>query len=296
VAIPTLSAVVPAVGPSSGGDLVRLQGVGLGERLLVAFDGRPATVVSVHDDGSHTFVEVRTPSHEPGLVDVEVHNLDGTGAPIPGEHAVLPQAYRYERPAVVREADLTRLVRQVLRELKRQVVANVSATVSVDYDDTVADGQGIIAMAKLPSLVLNGPTLRQNRFYSANVPHYDIVGSPEGLQAVRRKPPFTVDLVFGVTAASARTAELFNLMGAVATFLNRNRWLELPRDPADPGRGSVRWELDADGDFHTQLTSRDDVRVFTCGLVVRGFDVDEGLPLDVTRLVDRTLLETEELP
>lgn len=33
----------------------------------------------------------------------------------------------------------------------------------------------------------------------------------------------TVDLVFGLTVGSSRTAELFNLMGSVATFLNRNR-------------------------------------------------------------------------
>ena len=240
-------------------------------------------------------VELRTPIHEPGQVDVEVFNLDSAGAPIPGEHTISPIAYRFERPAIVREADLTRVVRQLLRELKRQVVANVSASVSVDYDDTGTDGPAVIAMAKLPSLVLTGPTLRQNRFYSANAAHYDVVGTPAGLQAVRRKPAMTVDLVFGVTAASSRAAELFNLMGAVATFLNRNRWLELPRDPADVSKGTVRWELDADGDFRTQLASRDDVRVFTCGLVVRGFDVDEGLPLDLTRLVNQPVLETEGL-
>ncbi len=240
-------------------------------------------------------MELRTPTHEPGQVDVEVFNLDSAGAPIPGERAVMPLAYRFERTAIVREADLTRVVRQLLRELKRQVVANVSASVSVDYDDTGADGPSVIAMAKLPSLVLTGPMLRQNRFYSANAAHYDVAGTPAGLEAVRRKPPMTVDLMFGVTAASSRAAELFNLMGAVATFLNRNRWLELPRDPADVSKGTVRWELDADGDLRTQLASRDDVRVFTCGLVVRGFDVDEGLPLDLTRLVNQPVLETEGL-
>ena len=30
---------------------------------------------------------------------------------------------------------------------------------------------------------------------------------------------------------------------------------------------------------------RDDVRVFTCGLVVRGFDIDEGLPMDLGKAV-----------
>ncbi len=296
VAIPTITAVTPASGPTSGGDLVRLEGTGFGARPLVRLGGRPAVVVSVQGDAALTVVELRSPAHEPGQVDVEVLNLDIAGAPIPREVAVLAQAYRFERPAIVREADLTRVVRQLLRELKRQVVADVSASVSVDYDDTLVDGHSVIAMAKLPSLVLTGPTLRQNRFYSANVAHFDVVGTPRGLEAVRRKPPLTVDLVFGVTAASSRTAELFNLMAAVATFLNRNRWLELPRDPANAARGTVRWELDADGDFHTQLASRDDVRVFTCGFVVRGFDVDEGLPLDLAQLVKEPILEAEGLP
>ena len=75
------------------------------------------------------------------------------------------------------------------------------------------------------------------------------------------------------------------LAAAVATFLNRNRWLVLLRDPGDPELGSVRWELDADGEFRTQLASRDDVRAFSCGFVVRGFDVDEGLPLDASAIV-----------
>jgi hypothetical protein len=103
-------------------------------------------------------------------------------------------------------------------------------------------------------------------------------------------------MVFTLTAASERTAELFNLMAAVATFLNRNRWLELQRDPADASRGSVRWELDADGEFRTQLAGKDDVRAFTCGFVVRGFDVDEGLPLDLgKRITEPELLPTQAI-
>jgi len=104
-----------------------------------------------------------------------------------------------------------------------------------------------------------------------------------GPELLRRRPAYTVDLVFTLTGASERTAELLNLMAAVATFLNRNRWLELARDAGDPSKGTVRWELDADGEFRTQLAGRDDVRAFTCGLVLRGFDVDEGLPLDRTK-------------
>ncbi len=294
MASPTFSFIQPAAGPSSGGDLVRVVGTHFGDRVRVLLGSTPAVVVLVREERGQRNIEIRTPAHAPGLVSLELTNLDVGGTPIAGESLLVANAYRFERPTIAREADLTRVIRQLLREMKRQVVANVSTSVSVDYDDT-ADDQSVIAMAKLPSVVLTGPTLRQNRFYSANEPHYDVVGTPTGLQAVRRRPPLTVDLAFGLTVASSRTAELFNLMGSVATFLNRNRWLELPRDPSALDRGSVRWELEADGDFRTQLASRDDLRVFTCGFVVRGFDVDEGLPLDRNPMVERPELETEGL-
>lgn len=295
MAVPTIAFVTPAAGPSSGGDLVRLVGTGFADRVRVSFGGAPGKVVSVRDEAGFRVVDVRTPIHEVGSVDVEVVNLDAAGVPVSGESVVAIGAYRFARPTVAREADLTRAVRQLLRELKRQVLANVSATVSVDYDDTTLDGLNVIAMAKVPSLVLSGPTLRPNRFYSANVPHEDVVGGLSGPELVRRKPPYTVDLVFTLTAASDRTAELFNLMAAVATFLNRNRWLELARDPADPSSSTVRWEMDADGEFRTQLAGKDDVRAFTCDFVVRGFDVDEGLPLDLGKRVLEPELETRAI-
>lgn len=293
MAVPTLTSIAPTAGPASGGDVVRLVGAGFAASVRVRFGGADASVLAVREEAGTSIADVRTPPHEAGTVDVELTNLDAAGAPVVGETVVLVAAYRFARATVAQEADLTRAIRQLLRELKRQVVANVSATVSVDYDDTVIDGLNVIAMAKVPSLVLSGPTLRPNRFYSANVPHEDIVSGSSGPELLRRKPPYTVDLVFTLTAASERTAELFNLMAAVATFLNRNRWLELPRDPADASRGVVRWEMDADGEFRTQLAGKDDVRAFTCGFVVRGFDVDEGLPLDLGKRVADPQLETQ---
>ena len=84
-------------------------------------------------------------------------------------------------------------------------------------------------------------------------------------------------------------------MAAVATFLNRNRWLDLPRDPEDEAAGTVRWEMDPEGDFQTRLDGPDDVRAFTCGFVVRGFDIDEGLPLDLGKAVAELGLDTEAI-
>lgn len=286
MAIPMLQSVTPTEGPTSGGDLLRFVGSDFAGRVSVSIGGLPAVVLAVREEAGASIADVRTPARELGTVDVTLQNLDTLGAPVLGELATLAAAYRYLRPRVVEESELTRLVRQLVRELKRQVLANVSTSVSVDYDESPPDG--VIAMANVPSLVLAGPTLRQNRFYSSNVALEELTQGPNGPEFTRRKPAFTVDLVFTITATSSRTAELLNLIAAVATFLNRNRWLKLDRSPGDTNLGRVRWEMDADGDLRTQLESKSDVRAFTWGLVVRGFDVDEGLLLDRARPVEAT--------
>ena len=296
MAVPTLIAIEPTAGPSSGGDLVRLRGTGFAARVQVLLGGAVATVLHVREAGGESFADVRTPAHAPTAVDIVLRNLDTNDVPVPGEDAVLPGAYRFLRAPMVREADLTRVVRALLRELERQVIENVSASVALDYDDTPADGLNVVAMAKLPSLVLSGPRVIENRFFSTNEPHEDTVTGPSGPELVRRRPPFTVNLGFTLTAASDRTVELLNLLAATATFLNRNRWLVLDRDPSDPSRGTVRWEMDPDGEIRTRLDGEGEVRVFTCGLAVRGFDLDEGLPADIGKAVAETSIEVATVP
>jgi hypothetical protein len=285
MAIPVISGISPATGPTAGGDLARITGEDFAAQVEVLLGDAPATVSSVREEAGISIADIRTPSHVAGVVDLTLRNLDAGGSPMPGEEAVLPGAYRFFTPQIVQEADLTRLVRGLLRELKKQIIANASMTVSVDYDDTTIDGLNVVAISRLPSVVLSGPKVIENRFFSTNTPHEDVVPGSSGPELLRRRPPFTVDLSFTITAASDRTVELLNLMAAVATFLNRNRWFELPRDPGDNSAGSVRWEMDPEGDFQTRLDGPDDVRAFTCGFVVRGFDIDEGLPRDLGKAV-----------
>lgn len=295
MAVPTLTGISPATGPSGGGDVVRLTGTAFVPQVAVHFGDAPAEVLSVREEAGVSLADVRTPTHADAVVDVTLRNLDPAGVPVPGEETTLAGAYRFLLPRIVAESDLTRLVRALLRELKRQVLANVSMTVSIDYDDTTVDGLSVIAISQLPSLVVSGPRVAENRFFSSNAPHEDVVPGTSGPELVRRRPPYTVDLSFTLTAASDRTVELLNLMAAVATFLNRNRWVELPRDPDDPTTAAARWEMDPEGDFQTRLDGPDDVRVFSCGFVIRGFDIDEGLPLDVGRAVVETELDTEAI-
>lgn len=284
MAKPTITSISPATGPASGGDLVTLRGT-FGAGVAVRFGDSPAITVSVHDEGGASIAQVRTPAHAEALVDVTLSNVDDAGNAVVGESVTLAGAYRFLRPRIVREADLTRLIRTLLRELKRQVIENVSLSVAVDFDDTPLDGLDVTAIAKLPSLVLSGPRIKENRFYSTNTLEEEVAAGPSGPEIRRRRPPFTVDLEFAITGASDRAVELLNMMTAVASFLDRNRWLSMDRDPADPTKGAVRWEMDASGELQTSLEGKDDVRAFTWGLVIRGFDVDEGLPLDIGKAV-----------
>ena len=295
MATPVITNVQPASGPTSGGNHVRITGLGFGPRVSVDMGG-PCQVIAltVEADGT-SIVEVRTPVHAEGSVDVHLQNLDSAGEPIPHETRLFAGAYRFLRPRLAREPDLTRLVRTVIRELKRQVIGNVILTTSVDYDDGESTGRAIV-LAALPALAVTGPLLRENRSYATNVPMVDRVETAQGVELRRRRPAYTADLEFHLTASSDRTTELLSLMAAVATFLNRNRWIEMLRDPENPTMGVVRWELDALGDFRLSLDGAgDDVRAFTCGFVVRGFDVDEGLPIDASRTMESPQLDTEAL-
>jgi hypothetical protein len=123
-----------------------------------------------------------------------------------------------------------------------------------------------------------------------------VVGGVSGPELVRRKPPYTVDLVFTLTAASGADRRAVQPDGG-------RRDVPEPQPLARAAARSrrrlarhVRWELDADGEFRTQLAGKDDVRAFTCGFVVRGFDVDEGLPLDLgKRVTEPELLPTQAI-
>jgi hypothetical protein len=286
VAVPILTRLSQDRGPTSGGELVRLSGRRFGSRVAVWFGGAEAEVVRcVRADGL-SFADVRTPPHGPALVDVTLWNLDEAGLPVGQERATLVSSYRFVRGPLVDEALLTRAVRKLLQDLKRDVLENTSITVSVDYQPPGDDDGVVVPLASLPSVVISGPALRENRFYRSYEPRESLVAGPLGLEIAKHRPPFTADLAFVITGASSSTVELLNLISAVVTFMSRNRWLELDRDPSDATRGRVRWELHVDGEVRSRLHGSEGVRVFTAGLLLRGFDVDEGLTRDRTRRVE----------
>jgi len=193
-------------------------------------------------------------------------------------------AFRFRRAPIIDEAPLTRLVRAILRQLKRDLLKNSSLTVAVEFGAAAnTDGLEAMPIATLPALVLSGPRVRPNRFYATNVVREEVVEGPAGPELRRRRPAFTADLGFEITGSSRSTAELLNLMAAAVSFFNRNPWVSMERIVGMPEHGYVRWEMVAEGDVRVALDGRDDLRAFTYGFVVQGFDVDPGQIFDLGR-------------
>lgn len=289
----TLASIAPTTGPTAGLTLCRIQGTGFrlppnppptgpvtvpAPTVRVRFDGRASDLVLVL---SPTLLVARAPSvrfplPQASAVDVLVENLDAAGAPVFGEQATLSAAYTYAMPdlATAAEPGLTYLVRTLLDEWAKQVIPNVSTSTNTDYDDNPEDGLNKVALAKLPALVIGGPTLRLNRFYSLNQQRQ--VSAVEGWRGLR--PPYTVDLVFTVLGVSDHKGELLGLLTEAQLFLNRNNYLVLPSVAGNPASAPVRYEMDVEpgGDLRvTSTPNNSNIHSFTGSFLIRGFDLDD---------------------
>ncbi|HET9621810.1 MAG TPA: IPT/TIG domain-containing protein [Kofleriaceae bacterium] len=287
MSIPSITRVRPRTGPTSGHVLVEILGEGLrlppassatgpappaSARVQVRFGGALATDVRVYAADRLT---CRIPIGDDGPCDVVVDNLDEHGMPIPGEQSVARGAFTYVRPALTIEADLTRLVRTLLHELKRQVIENVVLTVHTDFDADAGAELHLATVAALPALVIVGPELAENRFFSLNqFPEH----ADEENRFSRRRHPYTVDLSFSLVGVSHHTVELLNLMAATQLFFHKNKYLTIDRDSTDADAGSVRYEMDLakDGDLKTtSAPNASNIRSFSGRFVVRGFDLED---------------------
>jgi hypothetical protein len=276
--IPAIESVFPAAVGAAGGELVRLTGIGFAPRVAVRFGDAVAEVLVVRSDGAHRLVDVRAPAGNAGNVVLTLQNLDAAGAPIAGESAAT--SFRLLRAAVSEESDLTRLVRALLRALKAQVLANAGTPVSLDYREQIST---VIPVAKVPSLTVLGPDVRENRLYATNEARERVVSGPGGIEIEQLRPPMAVDLRFVLEVVTNTTAEHLNLFAALVQFVHRNPYLVIERDPRDPEAGTVRFPLFAEGEARTpdhadDLRGRkDDRHVLEWALVVRGFPIDDHI-------------------
>lgn len=319
--VPTITSITPDTGLTSGRAFVTIVGAGmrlpppppptgltsgvLPVTVEVLFGGLRATKVSVRDDLANppdgTIVTCLSPPQAPASVDVVLRNLDDAGVPIAGEEVTEPGAFSYLRTDLTRESELTRLVRTLLRALKTQVLENLNLTVHTDFDDTTGDQLHVAAVSKLPALVIVGPELDENRFYSLNDLTEVGGGDAVGLPFTVRRVPYTVDLTFQLIGMSEHTVELINLMRLCTTFFHKNKRLEMDRDASDPSQGRVAYEMDFISGGQLKVESRpneSNVRHFAGTFVIRGFDIDEpeGVVVDEGRTNQPVVATTEQVP
>ena len=310
MAVPTLTSVSPTEGRTGGRFLVVVDGADFALPAPPPATGpAPVPAASVRvwfvdgdgvateaervDVASATRLYVLAPSHDAGAVSLRVSNVDADGETIPGETATLA-GFTFKRPMLsgegrTAERILARAVRTLIRQLKREVLPNVSLTVHTDFDSLPEDGTHTIEVAELPSLLVTGPQVAENRFYSANVRRsVDLLDG--GWAALR--PSKTVDLTFTLLGLSEFTQELLNFAQEVSAFGARNPWLYVMRDPADASAGFARYEMQftAEPSVGSQ-PNESNVRQFSATLVVRGVDLDDAdMRVRVTRDVSEVVL------
>ena len=292
MSVPSVMSVSPSVSASLGGELVRLIGSGFGELVAVRFGDARAEVIGVRTASEMSVADVRAPEHDDGFVDLSLQNLDEGGNPIPGEAVLLKAAFRFIRPRLASESNLTRLVRVVRQKLSRHVLENTTIGVSLDYQQELPGELRAVYMATLPAIVLSGPTLRPSLTHRSNVVGEMIIEGVSGPEVVRQSASLTHDVEFSLTAASERTAELLNLQAAVASFFNAPLSVSLARDPDDLDSEIVSWEVKVDGDVRTTIDDASGTRAFQLSFVVEGFDTDEGVATSMTHEADDVAVET----
>jgi hypothetical protein len=220
------------------------------------------------------------------LVDVTVRNIDDSGVLIPGETVTEDDAYTFMLPDLTDEEDLTRVVRTFLRQLKQQVLPNVQHLPHTDWSDDPASG--IPFVAQLPALIVHGPRVVENRFYSENEESQEQNGS--GTEFDQRQVPLTVDLTFTVIGVTDSHAEMLNLLAVTKKWHRRSKWLKMLRDASDPDSGIVKYEMDvlSTSPFAASPAANDsNIRSFSGEVVVRGVDLEGLATFADDRVVDR---------
>lgn len=277
----------PASGPGPTGTIVAGMVVDgeVPKTVSVTFGGVEALRVDVvksnllHVLTPKTPLAATPPDYGTGDVDVVITNLDDAGDPIPGESVTVPDGYSYRRPRIDATAtsDLTRLITTFAEAWIKEVLANTMVTVSVDFDSDT--GTPEIDIASMPAIVLQLTAIPENKLFDdTRRPDEAIGDNPDELRTVEiRNRPRTFDLEFDVVGVDNNTERLLNLLHACQNFMRDNTSIQMDRDPDDPSKGTVEYELDyqTGGAFTTALgNNASDIRSFSGSVVIRGFQVE----------------------
>ena len=297
MAVPTIFSIDPTEGPTTGFTAVEILGENFRPPTIlppdpatnitppspipvkVYFGGvESQTVLWITENRLYAITPPRTEESSSGTiipVDVVVENVDDDGILIPGETVTLSDGFTYRYPtlnAYIRQP-LTILTRSLIMKFRSYVHPNTVHMVNTDYDEAPGDGLNITHLASLPAIVLSGPDLQENRFYSTNEDKLEEVGG--GLSFVKREPR-TVDVTFDIMVISNSTSEILNLIHVLTEFIHQTKYCIFRPYPDRP---DVVCELEfgfADGgDFNwTAVPNSSNIRQAKGTIIVRGFDFD----------------------
>lgn len=294
MAVPTFTSINPATGLAMGRFIAKIFGSNfrlppdppatgyVGGTYLrtvkVEVDGVESIDVRVLTESLLTVLvpEYRGPSRveDIGVVDIRVTNLDDDGEEIPGETVTAVDAFTFYRPLLDRESDFKRLVRELIRIFRRQIIANTNLRTHTDYDDTVGDMMNIVKLSELPGIILVGPIVRHNRFYSKNVPDVKLIS---GMEYVSTPSPKTVDLVFRIIGVAEHEGPLLQLLAAVEDFFGANTVISMNRDPDDLSLGRIEWDMEIEEEPEmANAISDSNVGHFEGSFLVRAFDIEKA--------------------
>lgn len=295
MAIPTITSVSPTT-VFTGGNFLTIQGTNFRTAytppsangplptppptMLVSVGGTAALRVRVY---SATKLTCRVPPIDPGTYDVTVRNLDVNGAPITGETVTATASVVAQRADLSKTADLTRLERTLISELRRQVLENVLKTASVDYDGTPGGVFDVPDVSALPQLTIQGPQVVDDRFYDTDLS----LVTQDGSDFTRRKTFKTVDLTYRFVVMTNHQGQNMNLFALMLQFIQNNLFLNMQRDPDDASKGVLAYELSQVGELTTFTgSSNSDIRGFSGSFVIRGVSLE-----DVVGFVDQAVAE-----
>lgn len=254
----------------------------------------PPTVAVIFDTGSGSAAakDVRVlsstqltciaPEHDPGTgITLTVYNLDINGD-FTSEIGSLSGGVAYARADLSVKDDLERISLALMRTVKRLVIENVMITESVDYtSDPSAPSFQIVDTAKLPTIVLTGPMLEENKFYDQQVPIEQV--SPTAWK--RRRHLQTSDMVFKVAGYDSSYLRTSRLQALMTKAMESHNTITVERDADDPSKGKITYQLDAADFTMAGSPNNSDVRMFTGELRIVGVTFEDvaGFPGQAVR-------------
>lgn len=313
MAAPTFGSVSPASGPVGGRNYVTITGTNfrlptppplgpageLKPTVRVRFNGEDAIAVYVT---LSTEIGVEVPRYRGAStvdtfppVNIEITNLDDTGAPIGGETVTAVGAYTYLRPALrapnaTLDLDRYRWITDGVVEMFRRNVlkATFLSNVSTDYG---APGTTVIQAAQLPNIALIGPRILSDAPHSTNRSR-EHLNSITGLYETIL-PPKTSVFEFSVVGSSDSKAEALAMMQAVDKMFMRHGYFrpEIVPSTAPTGeREQLPFAITSGPDLQPGPAGMN-LHVFQATVQIRGIDLELEDPHKVADPVDTVQMQ-----